>query len=136
MFTQFGQTTNVCGATPRWWTFHWLKRFTTKTLNLHNLRLPLMILPPTMLNLDYGQVLQVPLPLNFSHCNSELPSMLHFTKLPSATASVFFKRQNPFVVTRCVTDKTWTLCRQSVFPLYNIKLKKYSDLILNTNTVI
>ena len=78
---------------------------TTKTLDLHNLRLSLMILPSTMLKLDYGQVLQVLLFLDFSLYNFELPSILHFTKLPSAMASVFIKQQNPFAVTRCVTHK-------------------------------
>ena len=68
-----------------------------------------MILSPTMLKLDYGKVLQVSLPLDFSLCNLELLSMLHFTKLLSDMASVFTKQQNPFTVTECVTHKAETL---------------------------
>ena len=68
-----------------------------------------MILPPTMLKLDYGQVLQVPLPLDFSLCSLELPFMLHFTKLPLAMTSVFTKQQNPFAITGCVIHKAETL---------------------------
>ena len=75
-----------------------------------------MILLPTMLNLDYGQVLQVPLPLDFSLCNLELSSMLHFTKLPSAMVFVFTKQQNSFAVTGCVTHKAEILL-ETVFDI-------------------
>ena len=63
---------------------------------------------PIMLKLDYGKVLQVPLPLDFSLCNLELPSMLHFTKLPSTMAFVFTKQQNPLAVIGYVTHKAET----------------------------
>ena len=68
------------------------KELQQKTLDLHNLRLPLMKSSPIMLKLDYGKVSQVPLPLDFSLCNLELLSMLHFTKLSSPMAFVFTKQ--------------------------------------------
>ena len=77
---------------------------------------------PIMLNFDYGKVPQVPFPLDFSLCNLELPSMLHFTKLPSAMALVFTKQQNPFAVTGCVTHSAETL------------LETVCSLILKTQT--
>ena len=43
--------------------------------------------------------------LELTFCNLELPFTSHFTKLTLAMASVFFKQQNPFAVTECVTNK-------------------------------
>ena len=83
-----------------------------------------MILPPTMLNLDYGQVLQVPLPLDCSHYNSELPSMLHFTKLPLAMAFVLFKQQNPFTITGASLIKYKHFETQSAISHKNLELMK------------